>query len=84
MHCAGSERGGLFGLFQPVADGLNLLVKERLPSGANRYVILAPMLTFILAPRLGGNPFDAGWVLADINVGVFYPFAIWSWACTAS
>ena len=70
---------GPFGLFQPVADGLKLLVKETvIPSGANRVVfILAPMLTFILAlVAWAVIPFDAGWVLADINVGVLYLFAI--------
>ncbi|MEE2722537.1 MAG: NADH-quinone oxidoreductase subunit NuoH [Pseudomonadota bacterium] len=70
---------GPFGLFQPVADGLKLLIKETvIPSGANRVVfILAPMLTFILAlVAWAVIPFDAGWVLADINVGVLYLFAI--------
>jgi len=70
---------GPFGLFQPVADGLKLLVKETvIPSGANRVVfILAPMLTFILAlVAWAVIPFDAGWVLADINVGILYLFAI--------
>ncbi|PPR11638.1 MAG: NADH-quinone oxidoreductase subunit H [Alphaproteobacteria bacterium MarineAlpha11_Bin1] len=70
---------GPFGLFQPVADGLKLLVKETvIPSGANQVVfILAPMLTFILAlVAWAVIPFDAGWVLADINVGVLYLFAI--------
>ena len=66
---------GPFGLLQPVADGLKLLVKETVvPSGANRVVfILAPMLTFILAlVAWAVIPFDAGWVLADINVGILY------------
>jgi NADH-quinone oxidoreductase subunit H len=70
---------GPFGLFQPVADGLKLLIKETIiPSGANRVVfILAPMLTFILAlVAWAVIPFDAGWVLADINVGILYLFAI--------
>ena len=70
---------GPFGLFQLVADGLKLLVKETvIPSGANRVVfILAPMLTFVLAlVAWAVIPFDAGWVLADINVGVLYLFAI--------
>ena len=76
---------GPFGLLQPVADGLKLLVKETVvPSGANRVVfILAPMLTFILAlVAWAVIPFDAGWVLADINVGILYLFAISSWGCT--
>ncbi|MEO3430036.1 NADH-quinone oxidoreductase subunit NuoH [Pelagibius sp. CAU 1746] len=70
---------GPFGLLQPIADAVKLLFKETiLPSGANRIVFLmAPMLTFILA-MIGWAviPFDAGLVLADINVGILYLFAI--------
>lgn len=70
---------GPFGLLQPLADGLKLLVKETvIPSGANRVVfVLAPMLTFILAlVAWAVIPVDAGVVLADINVGILYLFAI--------
>ena len=70
---------GPFGLLQPLADGLKLLTKETIiPTGANRFLfILAPMLTFILAMVAWAViPVDAGWVLADINVGVLYLFAI--------
>lgn len=70
---------GPFGLLQPVADGLKLLAKETIiPAGANRVVfLLAPMLTFVLAlVAWAVIPFDLGWVLADINVGVLYLFAI--------
>ena len=70
---------GPFGLLQPVADGLKLLTKETIiPSGANRVVfLLAPGLTFALAlVAWAVIPFDLGWVLADINVGVLYLFAI--------
>jgi NADH-quinone oxidoreductase subunit H len=70
---------GPFGLLQPIADAVKLLFKETiLPSGANRIVFLmAPMLTFVLA-MVGWAviPFDAGMVLADINVGILYLFAI--------
>ncbi|MCH8926212.1 MAG: NADH-quinone oxidoreductase subunit NuoH [Proteobacteria bacterium] len=70
---------GPFGLLQPIADGIKLLFKETiLPAGANRVVFMAaPMLTFILA-LIGWAviPFDEGWVLADINVGILYLFAI--------
>ena len=46
---------GPFGLLQPFADGLKLLVKETIvPSGANRVVfIVAPLITFTLALLLG-------------------------------
>ncbi len=70
---------GPFGLFQPIADGLKLFLKETIiPTGANRGVfIAAPMMTFILA-LIGWAviPFDEGLVLADINVGILYLFAI--------
>ncbi len=70
---------GPLGLLQPIADGLKLLFKETIiPVGANRVVfLLAPMLTFILSLIAWAViPFDDGWVLADINVGILYLFAI--------
>jgi NADH-quinone oxidoreductase subunit H len=70
---------GPFGLLQPLADGLKLFMKETvIPSGANRVVfIAAPMLTFILSlVAWAVIPFSAGVVLADINVGILYLFAI--------
>ena len=70
---------GPFGLFQAFADGLKLLLKETvLPTGANKGVfVIAPMLTFVLSLIAWAViPFDEGWVLADINVGVLYLFAI--------
>ena len=70
---------GPFGLLQPMADGLKLLLKETIiPSGANRVVfMIAPMVTFILAlVAWAVIPFDEGMVLADINVGILYLFAI--------
>ena len=63
---------GPFGLLQPLADGLKLFLKETvIPTNANKGVFLvAPMLTFILAlVAWAVIPFDAGWVLADLNVG---------------
>ncbi len=70
---------GPFGLLQPIADGLKLLSKETIiPSQASRAVFLiAPMLTFALAlVAWAVIPVDAGLVLADINVGILYLFAI--------
>ncbi len=70
---------GPFGLLQPMADGAKLFFKETIiPTGANKAVFLvAPMLTFILALIAWAViPFDQGWVLSDINVGVLYLFAI--------
>ena len=70
---------GPFGLLQPMADGLKLFLKETIiPSGANRVVfMIAPMITFTLAlVAWAVIPFDKGMVLADINVGILYLFAI--------
>ena len=70
---------GPFGLLQPFADGLKLLHKETIiPSGANRVVFLAaPMITFVLAMIAWAViPFGPGIVLANINVGILYLFAI--------
>ena len=70
---------GPFGLLQPIADGIKLLSKETIiPSGSNRMLfILAPMITFFLSlVAWAVIPFDDGLVLADINVGVLYLFAI--------
>src|SRR5690606_39446151 len=61
---------GPFGLLQPIADGVKLLVKETvIPSGANRVVfVAAPFVTFVLSLIAWAViPFDEGWVLADIN-----------------
>lgn len=70
---------GPLGLLQPIADAGKLLMKETvIPSGANPILFLiAPALTFILAIIAWAViPFDDGWVLADLNVGVLYLFAI--------
>ncbi|HUZ75088.1 MAG TPA: NADH-quinone oxidoreductase subunit NuoH [Stellaceae bacterium] len=70
---------GPFGLLQPIADGAKLLFKETvIPSGANRIVfVAAPILTFVLSlVAWAVIPFDRGMVIADINVGVLYLFAI--------
>ncbi len=70
---------GPFGLLQPLADGLKLLLKETiLPTRANKIVfLLAPMITFSLA-MLGWAvmPVGENWTIANINVGVLYLFAI--------
>ncbi|MBI1272833.1 MAG: NADH-quinone oxidoreductase subunit NuoH [Alphaproteobacteria bacterium] len=70
---------GPIGLLQPIADGIKLLGKETIiPSGANPVLFIgAPVLTFFLALSAWAVvPFDAGLVLADINVGILYLFAI--------
>jgi NADH-quinone oxidoreductase subunit H len=70
---------GPMGLFQPIADGLKLLMKETVvPSGANRIVfVAAPMVTFTLALAAWAViPFGAGIVISNINAGILYLFAI--------
>jgi NADH-quinone oxidoreductase subunit H len=70
---------GPFGLLQPFADLLKFVFKEIvIPAGANKTVfILAPMITFALA-LVGWAvvPIAPGWVIADLNVGILYLFAI--------
>ena len=70
---------GPFGLLQPFADGLKLLIKETIiPSGANRLVfVAAPLVTFTLSlVAWAVIPFDVHAVVANINVGILYLFAI--------
>ena len=70
---------GPFGLWQPFADAIKMLMKETIiPSGANRFLFLiAPMITFGLAMIAWAViPVNAGWAIADINVGFLYLFAI--------
>jgi NADH-quinone oxidoreductase subunit H len=70
---------GPFGLLQPFADAIKMLMKETIvPSGANRFLfILAPMLLFVLAMLAWAViPVNDGWAIADINVGILYLFAI--------
>ncbi len=70
---------GPFGLLQTFADAAKLFLKETIiPSGASTGVfVLAPMISFVLALAIWAvMPFDAGLVLADLNVGLLYIFAI--------
>jgi NADH-quinone oxidoreductase subunit H len=69
---------GPWGLLQSFADGLKVFLKETIvPSGANRGLFLiAPIITFTVALIVWAViPFDAGVVLADINVGLLYVLA---------
>jgi NADH-quinone oxidoreductase subunit H len=70
---------GPFGLWQPFADALKMIMKETIiPADSNRLLFLmAPMLTFSLAMIAWAViPVNAGWAIADINVGILYLFAI--------
>jgi NADH-quinone oxidoreductase subunit H len=70
---------GFFGLLQPLADGLKLLIKEPvLPSSANTVIFLfAPVLTFMLSLiSWAVIPFGYGIVLSDLHIGILYIFAV--------
>src|SRR5262245_59874187 len=70
---------GPFGLLQSFADLIKFVLKEPvIPSGANKGVfLLAPLVSAILALAAWAViPLNAGWVIADINVGVLFIFAI--------
>jgi len=70
---------GPFGLFQSFADLLKFVFKEVvIPDGANKGVfVIAPLVTATLALAAWAViPINQGWVVADINVGVLYLFAI--------
>jgi NADH-quinone oxidoreductase subunit H len=70
---------GIWGLLQPLADGLKLLIKETiLPSNSNVVIfVLAPIVTFLLS-LLGWAviPYGETVVLSDLNVGILYIFAV--------
>jgi NADH-quinone oxidoreductase subunit H len=70
---------GPWGLLQSFADLLKMILKEpMIPSGANKGVfLLAPLVTCVLALSAWAViPVSAGWVIADINVGVLYILAV--------
>ncbi len=70
---------GPFGLFQSLADALKYMFKEIIiPASANKVIfILAPIVTMTLALiAWAAIPFSEKFVLADINVGILYLFAI--------
>jgi NADH-quinone oxidoreductase subunit H len=70
---------GPWGLFQSFADLLKFMVKEPVvPASSNKGIfLLAPLISCVLALAAWGVvPVNAGWVIADINVGILYVFAI--------
>src|SRR5918992_564769 len=70
---------GPFGLLQSFADLLKFVLKEpTIPAGANKGVfLLAPLVSCVLALAAWAViPVNLNWVIADINVGVLYIFAI--------
>jgi NADH-quinone oxidoreductase subunit H len=70
---------GPFGLWQPFADAIKMLMKETIiPTGSDRGLfLLAPMITFGLAVIAWAViPVNNHWAVANINVGILYLFAI--------
>lgn len=70
---------GIYGLLQPIADGLKLFTKEIIiPNHANLFIyILAPILSLTLALIAWGViPYSEGVVLSDLGVGILYLFAV--------
>jgi NADH-quinone oxidoreductase subunit H len=70
---------GLYGFFQPLADGAKLILKEAiLPLISNKILfIIAPILTLLLSLfSWSVIPFFLGSLISDINVGILYLFAI--------
>ncbi|MFT6263430.1 MAG: NADH-quinone oxidoreductase subunit H [Dasania sp.] len=70
---------GPFGTMQSLADFLKFVFKEIIiPSGASKFLfLLAPLLTFVLALiSWAVMPVAEGWVVADVNLGILYIFAV--------
>lgn len=75
----GPNRVGPMGLFQPFADVIKLLCKEMiLPSASNRFLfLLAPLISIATAiAAWAAIPLDRAFVLADMNAGLLYVFAV--------
>ena len=70
---------GPFGLLQTIADALKFLLKEVIiPAGANKVLFfIAPVVSVMLAfIAWAVIPFNAGWVISNLNVGILYLFAV--------
>ncbi len=79
----GPMRVGWHGLLQPIADGIKSFFKEDIiPAQADRPVFLsAPIICLVaMMASLAVLPFAPGWVLADINIGLLFIFAMSSLA----
>jgi len=75
----GPNRTGPFGILQPVADAIKVLLKENIvPVNADKVVHwLAPVIAFVPALMIFAVvPFQNGALLADLNIGILYVVAI--------
>jgi len=75
----GPTRVGVYGLAQPLADGLKMLIKEDIvPRGADGLLhLLAPIVSVVPAILLFAVlPFGRNMVAADLNIGLLYFFAV--------
>jgi NADH-quinone oxidoreductase subunit H len=78
----GPMRVGPWGLLQPMADGLKLLLKEDIvPAGADKYIfLLAPVISIIAAFTVFAvvpfGPAERGFVISDLNIGLLFILAV--------
>jgi NADH-quinone oxidoreductase subunit H len=75
----GPMRVGPWGLLQPVADGLKLLLKEDIiPAGADKFIfLLAPAISVAAAFTVfSAIPFAANFYVADVNIGLLFVLAV--------
>src|SRR3989338_9235278 len=75
----GPTRVGVYGLLQPLSDGLKMLIKEDVvPRGADRLLhLIAPILAVVPAILLFAViPFGRRMIAVDLNVGLLYVFAV--------
>lgn len=84
----GPNRAGIYGIFQPLADGMKLFFKEEfMPNTADKFLyILGPSLTMLVALLtsavipwgdtliIGGKEYSLQ--MADVNIGILYTFAV--------
>ncbi|BAS31880.1 NADH-quinone oxidoreductase subunit NuoH [Dehalococcoides mccartyi] len=75
----GPNRAGPFGLLQPIADAIKVLIKEDIiPSEADKGVFwLAPLVAFVpVMLMFAAIPFADGVMLVDLNIGILYILAV--------